>query len=139
MRSATTHHITAIAGDLMRNLTFYTGLLGLRFVKGIVNFDDPRTYFYFGDEVGRPGTIVTFLLWPGARRPTRGSAEVSDVSFGIAEPNGILFEIATDGPGFTIDETGDALGQSVKFLSVFKEMRAEIEQVLSPLETAAGK
>ncbi len=62
------HHVTAIAGDPQRNLDFYTGLLGLTLVKLTVNYDDPYTYhLYFGDAEGRPGTILTFFPWPGAR------------------------------------------------------------------------
>ncbi len=61
------HHVTAIAGDPIRNFGFYTRDLGLRFVKKTVNFDDPGTYhFYYGDETGRPGTILTFFPWAGA-------------------------------------------------------------------------
>lgn len=68
------HHITAIASDPQRNLDFYAGVLGLRFVKRTVNFDDPGTYhFYFGDELGRPGTILTFFPWPGAKRGRQGT------------------------------------------------------------------
>src|SRR6202162_3664127 len=56
------HHVTAIASDPQRNLDFYTQVLGLRFVKRTVNFDDPGTYhFYFGDDAGSPGTILTFF------------------------------------------------------------------------------
>jgi glyoxalase family protein len=66
------HHVTAIAGQPARNLAFYTRTLGLRFVKRTVNFDDPGTYhFYFGDEVGHPGTILTFFPWQHAA-PWRG-------------------------------------------------------------------
>jgi len=80
------HHITAIATDPQRNLDFYTGLLGLRFAKRTVNFDDPSTYhLYFGDRTGRPGTAVTFFPWPHARRGSRGSGQVTTVSFAIAE------------------------------------------------------
>src|SRR4030088_1741214 len=51
------HHVTAIATDPQRNLDFYVGLLGLRFVKRTVNFDDPGSYhFYFGDNRGSRGT-----------------------------------------------------------------------------------
>jgi glyoxalase family protein len=84
MRSAGIHHITAIAGDPQRNLDFYTETLGLRLVKRTVNFDDPGSYhFYFGDNIGSPGTIITFFPWPGARRGARGSAQVTTVSFAI--------------------------------------------------------
>ena len=65
------HHVTAIASDAQRNLDFYTQVLGLRFVKRTVNFDDPGTYhLYFGDDAGSPGTILTFFPWPRASRAT---------------------------------------------------------------------
>ena len=39
--------------------------MGLRFVKLTVNQDDPTSYhLYYGDEVGHPGTILTFFNWP---------------------------------------------------------------------------
>ena len=82
MRSAGIHHITAMAGDPQLNLDFYTETLGLRLVKRTVNFDDPGSYhFYFGDNIGNPGTIITFFPWPGARRGARGSGQVTIVSF----------------------------------------------------------
>jgi predicted esterase/catechol 2,3-dioxygenase-like lactoylglutathione lyase family enzyme len=78
------HHVTAIASDPQRNLDFYLGLLGLRLVKRTVNFDDPQTYhFYFGDEVGTPGSIMTFFPWPGARRGRQGSGQVAVTSFAV--------------------------------------------------------
>lgn len=83
------HHITAIAGDPQRNVDFYTQLLGLRFAKRTVNFDDPSTYhLYYGDRTGRPGTAITFFAWPGARRGTRGSGQVVAASFAV--PKGSL-------------------------------------------------
>ena len=78
------HHVTAIASDPQRNLDFYVGLLGLRFVKRTVNFDDPGSYhFYFGDNCGTPGTILTFFPWPGARRGMRGTGQVEATAFSI--------------------------------------------------------
>ena len=80
------HHVTAIASDPQRNLDFYAGVLGLRFVKRTVNFDDPATYhFYFGDARGTPGTIMTFFPWPGARRGIRGTGQVDAVAFAIPQ------------------------------------------------------
>ena len=77
------HHVTAIASDPQRNLDFYAGLLGLRLVKRTVNFDDPETYhLYFGDDVGRPGSIMTFFPWPGAKRGRQGTGQVAVTSFG---------------------------------------------------------
>ena len=78
------HHVTAIASDPQRNLDFYVGLLGMRFVKRTVNFDDPGTYhFYFGDNCGTPGTILTFFPWPGVRRGIRGTGQIEATAFAI--------------------------------------------------------
>jgi glyoxalase family protein len=60
------HHITAITSDAQRNLDFYAGVMGLRFVKKTVNFDAPDHYhLYYGDSDGNPGTILTFFEYPG--------------------------------------------------------------------------
>jgi glyoxalase family protein len=78
------HHVTAIASDPQANLDFYTQGLGLRFVKRTVNFDDPGTYhFYFGDDIGSPGTILTFFPWPRVSRGTAGVGEVTHTAFSI--------------------------------------------------------
>jgi glyoxalase family protein len=78
------HHVTAIAGDPVKNLKFYTCDLGLRFVKKTVNFDDPSTYhFYYGDEKGRPGTILTFFPWTNAPGGRRGAGETHQTAFRV--------------------------------------------------------
>lgn len=83
------HHVTAIATDPVTNLQFYTEVLGLRLVKKTVNFDDPGTYhLYFGDELGRPGTILTFFPWPLGRRGSRGAGQATVTSFSV--PQGSL-------------------------------------------------
>jgi catechol 2,3-dioxygenase-like lactoylglutathione lyase family enzyme len=80
------HHVTALAGDPQRNLDFYTGVLALRLVKLTVNFDDPGTYhFYFGDNQGKPGTILTFFPWPGAHRGRSGTGQASAICFATSE------------------------------------------------------
>jgi glyoxalase family protein len=76
------HHVTAITSDPQRNIDFYTNILGLRFVKLTVNQDDPTSYhLYYGDEIGRPGTILTFFHWPDAPKGHRGTSEVIATSF----------------------------------------------------------
>ena len=87
------HHVTAIASDPQRNVDFYSGLLGLRLVKRTVNFDDPQTYhLYYGDEVGTPGSIMTFFPWPGARRGRVGAGQVAVTAFSVL-PSAIGFWI----------------------------------------------
>ncbi|MFB1051979.1 ring-cleaving dioxygenase [Paraliobacillus sp. JSM ZJ581] len=83
------HHITAIVGHPQENVDFYAGVLGLRLVKKTVNFDDPGTYhLYFGDEGGKPGTIITFFPWEGARQGVVGDGQVGVTSYVI--PKGAL-------------------------------------------------
>jgi glyoxalase family protein len=80
------HHVTAIAGKPNRNLDFYTRVLGLRFVKKTVNFDDPGTYhFYYGDEVGHPGTILTFFPWENAAPGRAGVGLAQETAFRVPE------------------------------------------------------
>lgn len=83
------HHITAIADNAKRNLDFYTKVLGVRLVKKTVNFDDPGTYhFYFGNETGTPGTILTFFPWEGIGKGTNGSGLATHIGYSV--PKGSL-------------------------------------------------
>ena len=83
------HHITAIADNAQRNYNFYTKILGLRLVKKTVNFDDPGTYhFYFGDEKGNPGTILTFFPWEGIGRGYTGTGMATNIGYSV--PDGSL-------------------------------------------------
>lgn len=140
------HHVTMVSGDARRTLPFYRDLLGLPLVKQTVNFDVPDTYhLYFGDDQGRPGTILTFFEWPRAGRGRYGVGGVHHVALGTTtpeqqlrwkrrltdagvpvsgpydrgwfhsiyfrDPDGQVLEIATEGPGFDLDEPIGALGQ----------------------------
>jgi glyoxalase family protein len=114
------HHVTAIASDPQRNLDFYGGLLGLRLVKRTVNFDDPQTYhLYYGDEVGTPGSIMTFFPWPGARHGRQGIGQAAVTSFAIL-PSAL---------GFWLERL---LRHGVKFESPVKRgTGADAEQVIA--------
>jgi glyoxalase family protein len=80
------HHITAIAGDAQRNYDFYTKVLGVRLVKKTVNFDDPGTYhFYYGDEVGTPGSILTFFPWEGIQKGSTGTGMATEIGYSVPQ------------------------------------------------------
>jgi glyoxalase family protein len=80
------HHVTSLASDPQQNVDFYTTFLGLRLVKQTVNFDAPDVYhLYYGDEIGRPGTILSFFAFPDAERGKRGTGEASAVAFEIPD------------------------------------------------------
>ncbi|MGG4450271.1 ring-cleaving dioxygenase [Brevibacillus porteri] len=89
MKTMGIHHITAIVGHPQENVDFYAGVLGLHLVKQTVNFDDPGTYhLYFGNESGKPGTIITFFPWPGARQGVIGGGQVGVTSYVV--PKGAM-------------------------------------------------
>lgn len=78
------HHITAISSSPRVNVSFYENVLGLHLVKQTVNFDDPYTYhLYYGDQNGRPGTILTFFPWEGIPQGVEGAGMVAGVAFQI--------------------------------------------------------
>ncbi|MBC7903525.1 MAG: VOC family protein, partial [Gemmatimonadaceae bacterium] len=80
------HHITAIAGAAQQNHAFYAKELGLRFVKKTVNFDDPGTYhFYFGNENGTPGTILTFFPWEHVKKGHIGTGMATEIGYSVPE------------------------------------------------------
>jgi len=112
------HHITAIAGDPQRNLDFYTNILGLRLVKLTVNFDDPGTYhFYFGNEVGSPGSILTFFPWPHASRGVVGSGQVTATTFAIPAGSAPYWRSHLSNHGVSATELGERFGETVVALS----------------------
>lgn len=85
------HHITMVSANAQRTLAFYRGILGLRLVKKTVNFDDPGSYhLYFGDQTGRPGTVLTFFEWPRSGRGRWGVGGVHHLALGVANEEGLL-------------------------------------------------
>jgi glyoxylase I family protein len=73
LRIAGLHHITLICADLERSVAFYRNLLGMRLVRQTVNEDDSGArHLFFGDEQGRPGTLVTCLEYPDLDEGTVG-------------------------------------------------------------------
>lgn len=105
------HHVTATVSDAQDDLDFYTGLLGQRLVKKTVNFDNTRVYhFYYGDEKGTPGTIMTTFPYgqQGVRQGTHGSGQITVTSFSV--PAGSLpfwiERLSYAGVPFTAEDSG---------------------------------
>src|SRR5690349_20837520 len=102
------HHVTAIARDAQQNVDFYAGLLGLRFVKKTVNFDDPGTYhLYYGDGLGRPGAILTFFPWPGASPGRRGTGQVATILLEIPRGTSAWWRDRLASAGANAESDGD--------------------------------
>jgi glyoxalase family protein len=106
------HHVTAITAVPQENIDFYCGVLGLRLVKLTVNFDDPASYhLYYGDDLGHPGSLLTFFPWPGGRPGRQGTGQIGTISLAIP-PSALGFWIERllahgvkyDGPTRRFDE-----------------------------------
>lgn len=78
------HHVTSMADNAKENNQFFTKTLGLRRVKKTVNFDQPDVYhLYYGDEVGSPGSVMTYFPFGGMPRGRRGTGEVGVTEFAV--------------------------------------------------------
>lgn len=78
------HHITSMASDANQNNAYFTKLLGLRRIKKTVNFDAPDVYhLYYGDEVGTPGSVMTYFPFPNMQAGSFGTGEVGTSAFSI--------------------------------------------------------
>jgi len=78
------HHVTALAGNPQKNVDFYAGILGLRLVKKTVNFDAPEVYhFYYGDELGKPGSILTFFPYGDIMKGRHGKGMLNTTTFSV--------------------------------------------------------
>jgi catechol 2,3-dioxygenase-like lactoylglutathione lyase family enzyme len=146
LRIAGLHHLTLLCKDVERSVAFYRNLLGMRLVKQTVNEDDRGArHLYFGDEEGRPGTLITCLEYPDLDEGTVGCGsthhfalaveseeelaawrdyltaqgipvtEVMDRTYFksvyLRDPDGHIVELATKGPGLTVDEPLEELGR----------------------------
>lgn len=140
------HHVTVLCADVERSVGFYRNLLGMRVVKQTVNEDDRAArHLFFGDEEGRPGTIITCLEYPDLDEGTVGRGSIHHVAFAVEteeeltawrsyleskgipctevmdrtyfksvylrDPDGTIVELATAGPGLTVDEPLEELGR----------------------------
>ncbi|MDR3575314.1 MAG: VOC family protein [Anaerolineaceae bacterium] len=85
------HHITTVSSNMQRTVDFYTGTLGLHLVKKTVSFKPPHHYHvYFGDETGRPSTLVTVLEQPGVAHGHPGIGGTHHFAFIVETPEAQL-------------------------------------------------
>jgi glyoxalase family protein len=143
MQLAGLHHVTCVCSDARRTLDFYRDGLGFKLVKKTVNFDDPHSYhLYFGDEVGAPGTLITFFEWPrsDAGRLGRGTLEwigletpVVEEESEVEDPDGLRLRLSP-GPAPRLRDIS-VIGNPDLYAGLFAE-DAPL-QFAEPLEDAA--
>ncbi len=106
------HHVTATVAGAQNDVDFAGGDLGLRLVKKTVNFDNPGVYhFYYGDEVGTPGTVWTTFPYEGmgVRRGARGAGQITATSFSVPEAALGFWKHRLGGP---VEERESAFGDA---------------------------
>jgi catechol 2,3-dioxygenase-like lactoylglutathione lyase family enzyme len=127
------HHVTAITADAQKNIDFYRGVLGLRLVKVTVNFDDPRSYhLYYGDDLGRPGTIMTFFVWPGARRGRHGPPQPAATSFSVPAESMPYWKARLVESGAEVEDPALRFGEAVLPFADPDGLRLELVASKSP-------
>ena len=105
------HHVTAITGDARGNVDFYTRVLGLRLVAKTVNQDDPRVYhLFYADELGRPGSELTFFEYPRAIPGRAGAGMVHRIVSRVGSSTALDFwSERLDREGLAAERDGDRL------------------------------
>jgi glyoxalase family protein len=111
MRLDGIHHVTCITADASGNVDFYTRVLGLRLVKKSVNQDDPTVYhLFYADEVGDPGSDITFFEYPGVPRGRAGAGMVHRITWRIASEEALAFwNDRLEAEGIATERDGDGL------------------------------
>lgn len=78
------HHVTLITQRVQANVDFYVGFLGLRLVKRTGGFEDAeQLHLFYGDRLGSPGSLITFLVWEDGASGRTGNGQVSEVAFAV--------------------------------------------------------
>ncbi|MFL5819248.1 MAG: VOC family protein [Solirubrobacteraceae bacterium] len=91
MRLTGLHHVTLICRDLARTSAFYRDLLGLALVREATNDDDPGArHFWFGDEHGSPGTLVSFLEYPSLPQGAVGVGSTHHLALNVASAEELI-------------------------------------------------
>jgi glyoxalase family protein len=105
------HHVTCITGDAVRNVDFYTRVLGLRLVAKSVNQDDPYVHhLFFSDEKGHPGADITFFAYQGAVPGRPGAGMVHRVVWRVGSPEALAFWAARlEAEGVAVHREGEGL------------------------------
>jgi len=134
------HHVTAVTTEAAENVAFYTKVLGLRLVKKTVNQDDVSAYhLFYGDELGRPGTEITFFDWPHLRiAPNHaGTGEVSTTELrvrgraaldwwaGRLEEHGIRHAGVAERDGRSFIDFADPEGQRLRLADEGEDPRVD--------------
>jgi glyoxalase family protein len=108
------HHVTATVNDAQQDFDFYTKVLGLRLVKKTVNFDNHNVYhFYYGNEAGVPGTLMTTFPYKGWGVPvgSHGAGQIRVTAFSVPQDSLGFWERRLRERGLVVREAAARFGE----------------------------
>lgn len=114
------HHFTGITANVQANVDFYAGFLGLRLVKRTGGFADAeQLHLVYGDRLGSPGSLLTFLVWEAAGRGRTGVGQVSEIALAVS-------------PDSLGDWLSKALNANITFDGPSREFREPVLRLKDP-------
>ncbi|AUH32097.1 VOC family protein [Paracoccus tegillarcae] len=138
------HHVTAITRNVQKNVDFYAGFLGLRLVKQTGGYEDAeQLHLFYGDQLGSPGSVVTFLVWQDGAPGRVGHGQLGEIAFAVppdsigdwlqrAMAAGVPVEGPTREMGETVLRLRDPDGVIVKLVGVDLPAMAPLPDPLAP-------
>lgn len=109
------HHMTAMTSDVQKNYEFFTKVLGMKLVKKTVNQDDIQTYHtYYADDVGTPGTTMTFFDFPNSPQGIPGTNAITRTSFRVPSDEALeYYKKRFKDMGVFHDEISEEFGKKI--------------------------
>jgi glyoxalase family protein len=108
------HHVTATVDDAQQDLDFCVEALGLRLVKKTVNFDNHHVYhFYYGNELGTPGTLWTTFPYKGHGVPIgkKGAGQITATAFSVPAGSLDFWKIRLRQRGLQLQDVAPRFGE----------------------------
>ena len=130
------HHVTATVNDAQQDFDFYTKALGLRLVKKTVNFDNHNVYhFYYGNEAGVPGTLMTTFPYKGWGVPvgSHGSGQIGVTAFSVPQESLGFWERRLREHGVPVREAAPRFGEQA--IAITDPSGLVLELVAGPNDT----
>lgn len=138
------HHVTAVTRRVQANVDFYAGFLGLKLVKQTGGYEDAeQLHLFYGDALGSPGSVVTFLVWEGGSPGRAGHGQVAEIAFAVPPDSigdwltrALAVRVPVEGPkremGETVLRLKDPDGIIVKLVGVDMPAAAPLADRAAP-------
>ncbi|RCW82877.1 VOC family protein [Paracoccus lutimaris] len=138
------HHVTGITRRVQANVDFYVGFLGLRLVKRTGGYEDAeQLHLFYGDALGSPGSVVTFLVWEDGAPGRVGHGQVAEIALAVPPESigewltrAMTARVPVQGPsrefGETVLRLKDPDGVTVKLVGLDMPAAAPLPDPIAP-------